>query len=319
MTGSVNISQLPDGQGISPVSAAATIGLDGCNIGFVTPKAAVFTIATVNNPDNSPGIVIKSPVIGSLVIGQTGATSTTSASLTAIGYQALNANTTGNFNVAVGNLALTLNSTGSLNVAVGASALKISTGSNNSGFGTSAGILLTTGSNNTLLGQSAGGQITSGSQNTCVGVNSGGISTGTNNTTLGYNLSVPDATASNQLLIHNLIYGDSTSSAQYLRFVGGRIDTATRVVTAAGAVTVSIADYNIIVNKGTGAATIVNIPVATFVGQTYIIKDGKGDASSNNITITPNSANIDGASTLVISTNYGHAKIVWNGTQWNQM
>lgn len=39
------ISEMPDGQSISPVSAAATIKLDGCNIGTVTPKAAVFVTA----------------------------------------------------------------------------------------------------------------------------------------------------------------------------------------------------------------------------------------------------------------------------------
>lgn len=92
----------------------------------------------------------------------------------------------------------------------------------------------------------------------------------------------------------------------------------TRVVTAAGAVTVTATDYIVIVNKASGASTVVNLPAAgSATGQVYIIKDGKGDAASNNITLTPASGNIDGAATYVISTNYNSTTIVDNGTQYN--
>lgn len=59
-----------------------------------------------------------------------------------------------------------------------------------------------------------------------------------------------------------------------------------REVAASGAVTVSHLDDIIIVNKTVGAATTVNLPSIPLKGRVYTIKDGKGDANANNITIT---------------------------------
>lgn len=96
----------------------------------------------------------------------------------------------------------------------------------------------------------------------------------------------------------------------------GRIK-AVRVVTAAGAVTVATTDEVVVVNKTVGAATAVSLPATPSTGRIYAVKDGKGDASTNNITITPAAGTIDGAATLVITTNYGAAFMIYNGTQWN--
>jgi hypothetical protein len=61
-----------------------------------------------------------------------------------------------------------------------------------------------------------------------------------------------------------------------------------REVTAAGAVTVSADDADIIViNKTVGAATTVNLPSAASRTKPVKIVDGKGDAGANNITIVP--------------------------------
>ncbi len=90
----------------------------------------------------------------------------------------------------------------------------------------------------------------------------------------------------------------------------------TRVVTAAGAITITSADYLVVVNKASGAATVVNLP-AGVTNTVFIIKDGKGDALVNNITLTPASGNIDGSSTYVLNTNYSSATIVYNGTEWS--
>lgn len=77
----------------------------------------------------------------------------------------------------------------------------------------------------------------------------------------------------------------------------------------------------VVVNKTSGSATAISLPaVASNLsrGRVIWIKDGKGDAGTNNITISdPASNNIDGASSLVISSNYGHSCLMWNGTQWN--
>ena len=96
----------------------------------------------------------------------------------------------------------------------------------------------------------------------------------------------------------------------------GNVIRTVRVVTAAGAVTVTTADDLVVVKKSVGAATTVNLPATPATGLTFTIKDGKGDAGANNITITPAAGLIDGAATLVISTNYGAREISYDGTAW---
>lgn len=108
----------------------------------------------------------------------------------------------------------------------------------------------------------------------------------------------------------------------------GSVNTSThtdkvRVVSASGVVTLSLTtDYIVVINKTVGATTAVSLPHATAIGQTLIIKDGKGDANTNNITITSIPAptnNIDGAGNYVISNNYGSITLIWNGTEWNSI
>lgn len=95
------------------------------------------------------------------------------------------------------------------------------------------------------------------------------------------------------------------------------LQLTTRVITAAGAVTVASTDVVIVVNKTVGAATTVNLAGSPAFGATLTVKDGKGDAATNNITLTPAAGNIDGAGTLVMATNYQSMDLIYNGTQWN--
>jgi hypothetical protein len=93
-----------------------------------------------------------------------------------------------------------------------------------------------------------------------------------------------------------------------------------RVVTAAGAITVAKdTDHIVIVNKTTGAASAVALYATPETGSEVVIKDGKGDAATNNITISPAAGNIDGAATLVMNVNYQSKTLVYNGTQWNAL
>lgn len=85
-----------------------------------------------------------------------------------------------------------------------------------------------------------------------------------------------------------------------------------RIMTTGASTTLTVYDSVLIVNKGTGSATAVTLPAA---GGTFTIKDGKGDAATNNITIS--GVNIDGAASYVIRTNYGSVTLVYNGTQYN--
>jgi hypothetical protein len=72
----------------------------------------------------------------------------------------------------------------------------------------------------------------------------------------------------------------------------------------------------LIVCNISGAST-VNLEASPMLGSSHIIKDNSGTAATNNITITPNSGNIDGGSSYVINANYGAVEVIYNGTQWN--
>jgi hypothetical protein len=137
---------------------------------------------------------------------------------TAIGKDALEANTTGARNIAIGTSALSLNTTAPNNVAIGYEAMKNSTGNKQNsvaiGFrslisgatgsvaiGSAAGSASTqtitavgsnalpssTGASNTGVGYQAGFQYTTGSNNTFLGflAASGNVTTGSKNTCLG--------------------------------------------------------------------------------------------------------------------------------------
>lgn len=97
---------------------------------------------------------------------------------------------------------------------------------------------------------------------------------------------------------------------------GGEIK-GVRVVTAAGTITMLVSDRYIIVNKTSGAATAVTLMSGPSVGQVVTIKDGKGDASTHNITITAATGNIDGSSNVVLNVNYSSIDLLFTGTVWN--
>lgn len=87
--------------------------------------------------------------------------------------------------------------------------------------------------------------------------------------------------------------------------------------TGAGAnYTVLATDHTIGVSS-TAAPRTITLPAAGRVqGQRYEIKDESGGAGTNNITVSGNGANIDGASTYVINTNYGSVTVYWTGSAW---
>jgi trimeric autotransporter adhesin len=92
---------------------------------------------------------------------------------TAVGFAALNANTTGTRNVAIGNEALRFNTTGIYNTALGSFALRSNTtGNSNAAMGFEALRNNTTGSANAALGAFSMRSNTTGANNTAVGNNS---------------------------------------------------------------------------------------------------------------------------------------------------
>jgi hypothetical protein len=123
---------------------------------------------------------------------------------TALGFQALNANTTGNNNTAIGYAALQKNTTGGGNTAIGVgSSLNITTGgsntsvgvnscgnvtngNNNTGVGYFALLANTTGNDNTAIGVSSLQSNINGIRNTSIGVSSSLNIVGSNNTSVGF-------------------------------------------------------------------------------------------------------------------------------------
>lgn len=89
-----------------------------------------------------------------------------------------------------------------------------------------------------------------------------------------------------------------------------------RVITAAGNVTVAAGDGLIVLNKATGAATTVTLETSPVAGAVHRIKDGKGDAATNNITIVPAAGTIDGAANYVLAVNRGGVTVEYSGTEW---
>ena len=100
--------------------------------------------------------------VNTLTIGLGGGSVATN---TAIGFQGLNANTTGTANTALGYTALLVNTTGAANTAIGFNSLNSTNGTNNSGLGNSSLRHLSSGSLNTALGAEAGRYISDGVTN----------------------------------------------------------------------------------------------------------------------------------------------------------
>lgn len=73
-------------------------------------------------------------------------------------------------------------------------------------------------------------------------------------------------------------------------------------------------DVAIITPISPGASSVI-LPAASSgtIGRRFIVKDGLGDAGTNNITIATVGGNIDGAITYTINTNYGKVTVVDGG------
>jgi hypothetical protein len=169
--------------GLSPAARAVTPAPDG---GYPNENTAEGTDALLHlNINNSTG--------GNTAIGFEALKSdTTGDQNTAVGDSALSRNTIGNFNTAVGIFALSANQTGVSNTAIGWAALGDNTGNENTAAGLAAltnnhgggsntavgtGALQanTHGSNNVALGAQAGSNATTGSNNVYIGAGINGI------------------------------------------------------------------------------------------------------------------------------------------------
>jgi len=188
---------------------------------------------------------------------------------TGVGYQALNANTTGTNNAALGLETLLSNTTGGFNVAVGANALQANTtGGSNTAVGASALFANIGGISNTAVGNNALLANTTGDLNVAVGVGSlYAMDSGGGNVALG-----ASALKSNSTGILNLILGT---------YAGNLVDGSSNIIlNSAG----QVGDNNVLrIGEATGtgyqeldAAYIQGIYGKTSTGGlgVYINSDG---------------------------------------------
>lgn len=72
------------------------------------------------------------------------------------------------------------------------------------------------------------------------------------------------------------------------------------------------------IQKSVGSATAVQL--ATALTGVVTVKDAKGDANTNPITITiAGGLDIDGAASAVISLPYGWVSLCWNGSSYSMV
>lgn len=90
------------------------------------------------------------------------------------------------------------------------------------------------------------------------------------------------------------------------------------IVSSGSIVNLTSNSIRVIINKISGSPTYINLPSYPFFGQEVLVKDGKGDASINNISVYPPSGlTIDGFSYILLGANYQSFHFLFNGTNWN--
>ena len=159
---------------------------------------------------------------------------------TAIGYQTLQSNTDGGSNTAIGRQAMLSNSTGSVNTGVGTLALNNNidgnynaafsnqalynntAGSYNTAIGTSSLEKNTSGNSNTAIGRVSLYKNTTGEKNTGIGFQAGGNNiTGSSNTYLGYNSGLGITGGDNNTIIGANVTGLSSSLTDNIIIANG--------------------------------------------------------------------------------------------------
>lgn len=95
----------------------------------------------------------------------------------------------------------------------------------------------------------------------------------------------------------------------------GALKQAIRVATSSP-VTVSATDATIVTDLTVAGAVAISLPAGT-TKQILIIVDGKGDAGTNNITLTGNGGQlINGSATFVMNANFQGVILQFDGAQW---
>lgn len=222
------------------------------------------------------------------------------ASNLAVGYNALNANTTGDSNLAIGTNALSSNTTGFNNVALGQNTLVAATTANSSvAIGRYALSSVTTGSYNTGVGSASLNNTTTGQANVAIGVGTmysnvtGGANVAIGNTALAsntgsyLNVAIGDgagysATGAGNIFIgYNAGYNETGANKLYIAnsnistpLIGG--DFSAKTLTVAGNTTIT--------SQATGTAGLI---VKGAASQTADLQQWQNSAGEVQVSIKP--------------------------------
>ena len=110
--------------------------------------------------------------------------------------------------------------------------------------------------------------------------------------------------------------GQVASTAFVHAVVGVGAGVAT--VTSGASYAMQTIDQVVLINKTLGSATAISLPAAPTLGVSYNVKDGRGDAATNPITITdPAGHTIDSATGLIINQARGAESLRWTGLEWS--
>jgi hypothetical protein len=90
-----------------------------------------------------------------------------------------------------------------------------------------------------------------------------------------------------------------------------------RVITSGTTTAMTALDYEVSIKKSVGAPHAVTLPPNPVFSQYAMVSDSKGDAGTNNITISAHAGTINGAASMTIRVGYGAAKFRYSGTEWN--
>jgi hypothetical protein len=192
---------------------------------------------------------------------------TTGASNTAVGRDALYSNTTASQNTAVGYQAIYTQTTGGNNTAIGYQALYTNNALDNTAVGHSALNLNTTGDISVAVGRNALKAQTTATQNTAVGYNAG-----TKLTTSGYNVAV------GQGALGSMVNGANQNVAIGQNSLANYVNTS---VSEGGAVAVGAGALQNCTTGGSNIAMGRNAGLAVTTGATNVIIGDRAGESAN--------------------------------------
>jgi len=338
---------LGQGSGNLTLSGSANVGYGGNSLFSLTSSLdnVACGVNTLRNLTTGQGrnTAVGGSALFSLIsgrdcvaIGAAAAENNLQNEIVAIGSNALLSNSTGSHNTAIGTAALSLNVTNSNSTAIGYAALAnaISSGNtatgyfclenltsgngSNSAYGSNVGINLLTGSFNCLFGISAGNNYTSSESSNILIANSGSVG---ESHTLKIGTQGSGNGEVNKCFIAGIVGATQANPEQvWINNATNQLFTFNGIV---GPYTATPASYQVLATDytigvtSTAAARTITMPNSGIAqGQSWVIKDESGGAATNNITISGNGFNIDGAATFVISTNYGSVDIYWNGSAY---